>query len=317
MTTFLRNARVLRRMTEAHIAMSLTYRGEWLVYMAANISVPIISLLIWRTALANGAQLPIDEQFVTTYFVLLSVVTMATSSWLTTFLARDIRLGKLSSWMVRPASLLTFVANNLSEKVMKTFALLPMIGVLWSVFHDSMHVPAGRGHLALFATSVVLAAILVFTIDILVASLAFWMDDVAALHQARQLIANVLSGADRSARADAGLVAGLRRPAAVPVHGVVSRSRSSPVTCPVPNSSRAWVFNSVTFSCSAYSPASSGRPGSGATRRWAHDDADPHVANRDDLSTVPGCTGRGGMSGCGDGSCRRRSCARRTTARTS
>ncbi|MGW5362991.1 ABC transporter permease [Actinopolymorpha pittospori] len=195
MTTFLRNARVLRRMTGAHIAMSLTYRGEWLVYMAANISVPIISLLIWRTALANGAQLPIDEEFVTTYFVLLSVVTMATSSWLTTFLARDIRLGKLSSWMVRPASLLlNFVANNLSEKVMKTFALLPMIGVLWWVFHDSMHFPAGGGHLTLFATSVVLAAVLVFTIDILVASLAFWMDDVAALHQARQLIANVLSG---------------------------------------------------------------------------------------------------------------------------
>nr|WP_157180799.1 ABC-2 family transporter protein [Actinopolymorpha alba] len=163
--------------------------------MAANISVPIISLLIWRTALAHGAQLPIDEQYITTYFVLLSIVTMATSSWLTTFLASDIRLGKLSSWMVRPASLLlNFVANNLSEKVMKLFALVPMIGVLWWAFHDSMNVPAGPSRVVLFVISILLAGILVFTIDILIASLAFWMDDVSALHQARLVIANVLSG---------------------------------------------------------------------------------------------------------------------------
>lgn len=196
MSSVRRNLRILRRMTAAHIAMSLTYRGEWVVFMAANISVPIISLLIWRTALANGAQLPVDERYLTTYFVLLSMVTMATSSWMTGFLSRDIRLGRLSSWMVRPASLLLdFVANNLSEKLLKTCALVPMVGVLWWIFRDSMSVPSGPGHLAVFAVSVVLAAVLVFTIDILVAALTFWMDDVTALHQARLIIANVLSGA--------------------------------------------------------------------------------------------------------------------------
>jgi ABC-2 type transport system permease protein len=194
--TLVRNLRVLRRMTAADIAQQSVYRGAWVIFMAANICVPIISLLIWRTAIANGARLPVDERFVTTYFVLLSFVTMATSSWLTGFLANDIRLGKLSSWMVRPASLLVgFVANNLSEKFLKLFALAPMIGILWWIFRDSMTIPAGAGRWAVFAVSVVLGAILVFTIDILIASLAFWMDDVAALAQARLIIASVLSGA--------------------------------------------------------------------------------------------------------------------------
>ena len=117
MSTLVRNLRVLRRMTAAQIAQQSIYRGAWVIFMAANISVPIISLLIWRTAIATGAQLPIDERYVTTYFVLLSFVTMATSSWITGFLSNDIRLGKLSSWMVRPASLLLgFVANNLSRE---------------------------------------------------------------------------------------------------------------------------------------------------------------------------------------------------------
>ncbi|MFI6677530.1 ABC transporter permease [Kribbella sp. NPDC050470] len=196
MSALVRNLRVLRRMTAAEIAQQSIYRGAWVIFMAANICVPIISLLIWRTAIANGARLPVDESYLTTYFVLLSFVTMATSSWMTGFLANDIRLGKLSSWMVRPASLLIgFVANNLSEKFLKMIALVPMIGVLWWIFQDSMSIPAGPGHWALFGVSLVLGAILVFTIDILIASLAFWMDDVTALAQARVIIAGVLSGA--------------------------------------------------------------------------------------------------------------------------
>ncbi|MGW1345589.1 ABC transporter permease [Kribbella sp. NPDC002412] len=195
MSALVRNLRVLRRMTAAEIAQQSIYRGAWIIFMAANICVPIISLLIWRTAIATGARLPVDERYLTTYFVLLSFVTMATSSWMTGFLANDIRLGKLSSWMVRPASLLVgFVANNLSEKFLKVIALVPMIGVLWWIFRDSMSIPAGPGHWALFAVSLVLGAILVFTIDILIASLAFWMDDVTALAQARVIIAGVLSG---------------------------------------------------------------------------------------------------------------------------
>ncbi|TDD46461.1 hypothetical protein E1263_36475 [Kribbella antibiotica] len=192
----IRNLRILRRMVAAEIAQQSIYRGAWVIFMLANICTPLISLLIWRTALANGAQLPVDERYITTYFVLLGIATMTTSSWMAGFLANDIRLGKLSSWMVRPASLLLgFVANNLSEKFLKVFALIPMLGVVWWIFRDSMNVPPGFGRWALFVVTLVLGAILVFTIDILIAAFAFWMDDVSALVQARVIIGSVLSGA--------------------------------------------------------------------------------------------------------------------------
>ncbi|NUR96391.1 MAG: hypothetical protein HOV67_14170, partial [Kribbellaceae bacterium] len=66
-----RNLRVVRRMTAAEIAQQSVYRAAWVIFMVSNICMPIISLLIWRTALASGAKLPVDEQYVTTYFVLL------------------------------------------------------------------------------------------------------------------------------------------------------------------------------------------------------------------------------------------------------
>ncbi|MFI5736052.1 ABC transporter permease [Kribbella sp. NPDC051587] len=191
----IRNLRILRRMVAAEVAQQSIYRGSWVIFMLANICTPLISLLIWRTALANGAQLPVDQRYVTTYFVLLGIATMATSSWMAGFLANDIRLGKLSSWMVRPASLLLgFVANNLSEKFLKLFALVPMLGLVWWIFRDSMNVPSGVGRWALFVLALVFGAILVFTIDILIAAFALWMDDVSALVQARVIIGSVLSG---------------------------------------------------------------------------------------------------------------------------
>ncbi|GAB3942345.1 hypothetical protein GCM10029976_063200 [Kribbella albertanoniae] len=51
-----------------------------------------------------------------------------------------------------------------------------------------------RGRWALFFVTLALGAILVFTIDILIAAFAFWMDDVSALVQARVIIGSVLSG---------------------------------------------------------------------------------------------------------------------------
>ena len=263
----------------------------------------------------TGRKLPIDEQYVTTYFVLLSFVTMATSSWLTGFLADDIRLGKLSSWMVRPASLLlSFVANNLSEKFLKLFALVPMIGVLWWIFRDSMNIPAGLDRWALFAVSIVLGAILVFTIDILIAALAFWMDDVSALAQARLIIASVLSGAVVPLALMPDWSRGFidnqpfRYTVSFPVEivaGDLSGKRSpGGLGRPV----------RVRRSCSRRSRASSGRPGSARTRRWAHEHVRPTTGRR---STATGCTSSCATSGCGDGSSRRRWSARRTTARTS
>jgi len=191
-----RHVRVLRRMLAAHLALDLVYRGQFVIFMAAAIAIPVMSLLVWRAALAGGAALPVSETYLTTYFVVLSFVTMATSSWMATFLAEDIRLGRLSSWLIRPAPFLyRHLANNVSEKLLKSAALLPMIAVVGLVFADSLDLPASPARWTLFAVSTVFAAVLVFVLDILIGSLAFWWGDITSLSWARMLIANLLSGA--------------------------------------------------------------------------------------------------------------------------
>src|SRR5688572_13377600 len=128
--TIAQSLRVIRRLVVIDLSMALVYRAAFVMFMISTVLSPTIALLVWRSALDNGAALPVDAEYLTTYFVLLGVVSMLTSSWISGFLAEEIRLGKISIWMIRPGSThFNGIANNLSEKIVKAVALTPLIAV--------------------------------------------------------------------------------------------------------------------------------------------------------------------------------------------
>lgn len=188
--------KVLRRMTVLNLGVAMAYRGEFVMFMLATITMPLISLLIWQAALASGAQLPVGKEYLTTYFVLLGIVNMLTSSWIAPYLADEIRQGELSRWLIRPApSQLHGISNNLTEKLVKLAWHTPAILVLWLLFRDHVTVPGDPVRWILFGASVLLAAVLVYAFDVLIGSLGFWFDDVRGIYQAHTLLKEVLSGA--------------------------------------------------------------------------------------------------------------------------
>lgn len=193
--TIAQSLRIIRRLVIIDFSMALVYRAEFVMYMLSTVLAPTISLLIWRAALANGAALPVDAEYLTTYFVLLGIVSMLTSSWVSGFLAESIRLGKISIWIVRPGSThFNGIANNLSEKMVKTVALTPLIAIIWWSFRDSVMLPADPLRWTLFLLSVIAAAIMVYALDVLVASLAFWIDDITGIDRARELLSLIFRG---------------------------------------------------------------------------------------------------------------------------
>lgn len=187
--------RIIRRLVIIDFTGALIYRAEFVMFMVSTVLAPAISLIVWRAALANGADLPVDAEYLTTYFVLLGIVSMLTSSWTSGFLAQEIRLGLVSKWLVRPGSThFNGIANNLSEKLIKAVALSPMIAVLWWFFRDAVVLPDDPLRWVLFLTSIVAAAVMVFAMDVLVGSLAFWIDDIGGIDYARGLLAGILRG---------------------------------------------------------------------------------------------------------------------------
>lgn len=191
-----RNASVFLSLLRQEFQMIAQYRWWLLAMQASVVMVPLISLLVWRGAIAHGATPPVTPRYLTTYLVLVSVVTMLTSSWTARFLADSIRLGHLNAWLVRPCSThLASAANNAAEKLAKLATLLPLVVALAIGFHSDLELPTDPIRWLLFGWALALGAILIFGFDIIVGSLAFWWDDVTAVDRFRQLIALFLSGA--------------------------------------------------------------------------------------------------------------------------
>jgi ABC-2 type transport system permease protein len=192
----MRRARVLRILVIREVTIILHYRW-WLAFLQlSNIIAPAISLLVWRGAIAHGATPPVTETFLTTYLVLVSIVSMLTSSWTSFFLAESIRLGGLSSWLIRPCSThLNGIANNLGEKIVKLCLLVPLVSVLGIIFRSEVDLPTAPMKWLIFSISLLAAGAMTYSLDIVIGSLAFWFEDVSAINRLRYLLSGILSGA--------------------------------------------------------------------------------------------------------------------------
>jgi len=189
------SVRLLWRLTAMNVMTTIEYRGAFLVYMLNNVLGPLISLLVWLTVSEQGVALPYTRSQFVTYYVLLSVAAMLTSTWIGAFLVEDIRLGNLTPWLLRPApGILSYIGNNLGEKAVKLPLLLPLVAIVAVVFRHDLRPPTDLAAWGLFLLCLPAAAATAFFLDVTVALLAFWLDDVRGLLRLQVLVGAFLSG---------------------------------------------------------------------------------------------------------------------------
>ena len=187
--------RVIRRLVVGGIAGSLAYPVDFVFYMLGTIIGPIIAALVWRAAIAAGADLPVDAQYITTYFVLLSLVSMLSSAWLSMFMADTIRDGRLNVWLARPGSFLyEMAANNIAEKAVKLVILVPMIAIFAWFMRDSLTLGVAPWRWGALLVSTLMAALIFFWIDVAMGSLGFWLEDISGLEWGRSLLTRLITG---------------------------------------------------------------------------------------------------------------------------
>ncbi len=187
--------RVLRQLTSVEITSSLIYRLQFIIYMISTIVSVTVGLFLWTHLQASGADLPVDDQFIVTYYMMLALVRVAVSTWHSEYLAQVIRDGQLNAWLIRPGSyLLNLIANNIAEKLVKAGAILPMLAVVWVLYRDQFALPLRPELWLLFAIAVVGAGVIHFCLTTAIGSLGFWMSDNAGIARGRHVISMVLSG---------------------------------------------------------------------------------------------------------------------------
>ena len=187
--------RVFWRVVIMNVMSTIEYRASFVVYMINVVATPLISLLVWLTVSEQGVALPYSRSQFVTYYVLLSVVSMLTSTWLAPFVAENIRLGGLSPWLLRPTPYIAnFAGNNLGEKIVKLPLLLPLVSLVALFFRADLRLPDQPRDWLLFVLALPLAAAVAFLLDFVIGSLAFWMQDVSGLVRLKNLVGALLAG---------------------------------------------------------------------------------------------------------------------------
>lgn len=187
--------RVLTRLTSIETVGSLMYRVQFAVYMLSVVVSVSVGLFIWTTVEASGADLPVNREFIVSYYLVMAVVHVLVSTWHSEYLAFQIRQGELNAWLIRPGSyLLNLVANNLAEKLVKVAAIMPLLAIVGFFYRDQFALPMDVSRWIAFVLAVIGAAIMRFCFVTIIGSLGFWMDDNAGIARSSQLVAMVLAG---------------------------------------------------------------------------------------------------------------------------
>jgi ABC-2 type transport system permease protein len=173
---------------------TLEYRGDVFLFTVSGVILPVTTLLLWTAVGTSGSNAPLSQSEFVNYYLFMLVVGLWVSQWASYFISRDIRLGKISPWLLKPAPYALYqITNNLSEKILKSVYLIPIIFILAKVFEFSLPQLALVNWI-LFVISVILAGGIAFFIDLCLGFLAFWIGDSSAVRETFSVLHAVFSG---------------------------------------------------------------------------------------------------------------------------
>ena len=188
----LRKARVLLAVWFAHMS---AYRAEIVIWMLSG-AVPLIMLAVWigKARASGGSVQGYTPQDFGAYFLAAWITQQWIVAWVAWELSNEIRLGYLSSRLLRPLDpIWEFGAGHLTER----FVRLPFMAMI--VGAGLVLVPGTRLtpdvlHALAFVACIFVAFAIRFLLAYCIGLLSFWFDQATALDEFYHIIAAFLTG---------------------------------------------------------------------------------------------------------------------------
>ncbi len=164
---------------------TFVYRWNFLLRAVFGI-VPLLgTIFIWRAVFAaRGAEIAgYDAAEMIFYFLLTmlveSLVTPTEDEWR---IAAEIREGQISSLIIKPLNHLAYRTSLfISYRALYTVVILPVIALIFLIFHEYVRLPRELSTWPAFVLSVGLAAMIQFFISYALAMLAFWVLEISTV----------------------------------------------------------------------------------------------------------------------------------------
>lgn len=183
------------RITAATWSFNLAYRGDVILWTIADAITPLIALGVWYTVSVQG-QTSLTPRDTLTYYILTMLVLTSTNAWIGYYLTQEILYGSLARKLIRPIGIFwEYIADNL---VVKTTRLAIPLGVFIIVAstHPNIFSPSiyNGTRIVLAIISIIFGAAIAFLADSVLASLAFWVEDVEQILGYHHLLYSFTSG---------------------------------------------------------------------------------------------------------------------------
>lgn len=171
----------------------LTYRLMVLIWMFESFFFPITMLFVWIRVSQSAVHVADQLQVLINYYALVPLFSVLTGAWHGGFLAERIRSGELNSTLAKPMfPLIGDMANNIGEKILKLFYIVPFVFVAHLYFGIDLQL--GLGTVSLTILALVLGVMIAFTIETVIGLLTFWMDEVSSIENFHDIIQYTFGG---------------------------------------------------------------------------------------------------------------------------
>lgn len=176
-------------------SVNLYYRGDVFIWTLTEAITPLIALAIWFTVTTQGNAV-VSPRDTLTYYILAMLVMTATASWVSYFLTQAILDGEIIKYLVRPASAFwEQITDNLITKSLRLVIPIPVVIIIFVLFpqwfSSSIY---DHSRIALAILSIALGAVIAFVVDSILATLAFWLEDVHQIIGYHYLLWTIGSG---------------------------------------------------------------------------------------------------------------------------
>ncbi|SFM48810.1 ABC transporter permease [Thermodesulforhabdus norvegica] len=160
----------------------LEYRGSMVMWMLSNI-MPLVMLSVWVSLASTG---PVGKygvkEFVRYYLAVLMVRQLVTV-WVIWDLDREIRLGELSSRLMKPLNPIHYhIAFNLADKIFRLLTLVPAVVAITLPF-PALRFSSSPEHILGFLLSLSMAWSIRFVSQYCIGLLGFWVTQSMAINE--------------------------------------------------------------------------------------------------------------------------------------
>jgi ABC-2 type transport system permease protein len=179
----------------ASTAVNLAYRGQVMIWVFTSVIQPLVMIVVWQTVAGPSGQVGgySSGQFVT-YFAILMVVDHLTFIWLMWEFEWRVREGAFSPLLLRPIHPIhKDIIDNASYKTVGLVGVLPAAVLLIIIFGGDLSGIRPIQFLA-FIPALIMAAVLRFALEWVLALSAFWLTKVSALNNLYSSVQLFLGG---------------------------------------------------------------------------------------------------------------------------